>query len=92
MSAERNWRLRISDIILSIDKIAEYSHSMDLDAFSKDSKTIDAVIRNLEIIGESACHVPLSIQEKYADIAWFEMRGMRNIMANEYFGVSIPIV
>ena len=92
MSAEREWTLRIQDILDSIEKIFVYTHSMTFEQFQNDDKTIDAVIRNLEVIGEAARHIPLTIQEKYPDIGWFEMRGMRNIMAHEYFGVSVPIV
>jgi uncharacterized protein with HEPN domain len=65
---------------------------MTFEQFSDDSKTVDAVIRNLEIIGEAAGFIPLDIQEKYPELAWLEMRGMRNIMAHEYFGVSLPII
>lgn len=92
MCAERNWKLRIQDIITCIEKITEYTKIMSFDEFENDLKTIDAVIRNLEIIGEAAGHVPIIIQEKYPDLSWFEMRGMRNIMAHEYFGVSLAIV
>ena len=53
---------------------------------------MDAVIRNLEIIGEAAGYIPLEIQENHPELAWLEMRGMRNIMAHEYFGVSLPII
>jgi uncharacterized protein with HEPN domain len=44
---------------------------------------VDAVIRNFEIIGEAAGHIPFEIQEKYPEVAWFEMRGMRNILAHD---------
>ena len=50
---------------------------------------MDDVIRNLEIIGEAAGYIPLEIQEKYPELAWLEMRGMRNIMVHEYFGVDV---
>ena len=50
------------------------------------------MVRNLEIIGEAAGHIPLEIQERYPELAWLEMRGMRNIMAHEYFGLSLPII
>ncbi len=51
-----------------------------------------AVERHLEIIGEAAGYIPLEIQERYPDLAWLEMRGMRNILIHGYFGVSLPIV
>jgi uncharacterized protein with HEPN domain len=92
MSPERNWRMRVGDILGCIEKVREYTQGMTYEQFSEDGKTVDAVIRNLEIIGEAAGYIPLEIQEKYSDLAWLEMRGMRNIMAHEYFGVSLPII
>lgn len=92
MSPERDWKMRVNDILACIQKIKAYTHGMTYEQFSADSKTFDAVIRNLEIIGEAAGHIPLEIQEKYPELAWLEMRGMRNIMAHEYFGLSLPII
>lgn len=92
MSPERNWKMRVEDILGCIAKIKEYTRGMNYEQFSADDKTVDAVIRNLEVIGEAGGRIPLEIQEKYPDIAWLEMRGMRNLMAHEYFGVSLPII
>jgi uncharacterized protein with HEPN domain len=92
MSPERNWKMRIEDILACIAKIRVYTRGMSFEQFSADTKTVDAVIRNLEIIGEAAGYIPLEIQEKHPELAWLEMRGMRNIMAHEYFGVSLPII
>ena len=92
MSPERNWRMRVEDILACIQKIESYTHGLTYEQFSLDDKTVDAVIRNLEIIGEAAGNIPLEIQEKYPELAWLEMRGMRNIVAHEYFGVSLPII
>ncbi|CCK79002.1 conserved uncharacterized protein, DUF86 [Desulfobacula toluolica Tol2] len=58
----------------------------------KDQKTIDAVIRNLEIIGEAAANVPQEIQDLYVDIPWYQMKGMRNILIHEYFGVDNDVL
>lgn len=65
---------------------------MTLETFREDDKTIDAVLRNLEVIGEAASRIPESIQEKHPELAWLEMRGMRNILVHEYFGVSLAII
>ncbi len=92
MSPERNWKMRVEDILTSIEKIEEYTRGMSYEQFSVDGKTVDAIIRNMEIIGEAAGYIPLDIQEKYPELGWLEMRGMRNIMAHEYFGVSLPII
>jgi uncharacterized protein with HEPN domain len=92
MSPDRSWSMRVEDILACIEKIKAYTQGMTYENFSADGKTVDAVIRNLEIIGEAAGYIPLEIQEKYPDLAWLEMRGMRNIVAHEYFGVSLPII
>jgi uncharacterized protein with HEPN domain len=92
MSPERSWRIRVEDILACIEKIKEYTQGMNYEQFQSDGKTVDAVIRNMEIIGEAAGYIPLEIQEKYPELAWLEMRGMRNIMAHEYFGISMPII
>lgn len=91
MSPERGWKMRVEDILACIEKINAYTAGMTFEQFKADDKTVDAVIRNFEIIGEAAGHIPLEIQEKYPELAWLEMRGMRNIMAHEYFGISLAI-
>lgn len=88
----RDWKLRVRDILTSIEKIQSYTSGINYDQFRADQKTVDAVIRNFEIIGEAAGYIPETIQEKYPELAWLEMRGMRNIMIHEYFGVSLPII
>jgi uncharacterized protein with HEPN domain len=92
MSPERNWSIRVADILACIEKIKTYTHGMTFEQFSIDGKTVDAVIRNLEIIGEAAGLIPQEIQEEHSEITWLEMRAMRNIIAHEYFGVSLPII
>ena len=92
MSPERNWRMRVEDILACIQKIESYTSGLTFEQFSIDDKTVDAVIRNFEIIGEAAGNIPLEVQEKYPELAWLEMRGMRNIVAHEYFGISLPII
>lgn len=91
-SDKRNWKMRITDILDCIARIQSYTSGMSLDKFRSDQKTIDAVIRNFEIIGEAAGYIPLEIQDRYSEMAWLEMRGMRNIMVHEYFGVSLSII
>ena len=65
---------------------------MTFEKFKDDAKTVDAVIRNFEVIGEAAGYIPEAIQERHPDLGWLEMRGMRNIMIHEYFGISLPII
>ena len=91
-SGGRDWKLRVEDILTCITKIQSYTAGMDFDEFSSESKTVDAVIRNFEIIGEAAGHIPEEVQARYPDLGWLEMRGMRNIMIHAYFRVSLPII
>ena len=84
--SHRSWKFRFEDIIEALDRIFRYVKDLDYDGWIKDQKTIDAVIRNLEIIGEAAANVPHEIQDLYADIPWYQMKGMRNILIHEYFG------
>jgi len=88
----RSWKFRIEDIIEALDRIFHYVKDLNYDGWMKDQKTIDAVIRNLEIIGEAAANVPQEIQDLYVDIPWYQMKGMRNILIHEYFGVDNDVL
>ncbi|WP_320040589.1 DUF86 domain-containing protein [uncultured Desulfobacter sp.] len=90
--SHRTWKFRFEDIIEALDRIFRYVKKLDYDGWIKDQRTIDAVIRNLEIIGEAAANVPQEIQELYADIPWYQMKGMRNILIHEYFGVDNDVL
>ena len=84
--------LFVMDILESIEKIEKYRKAMTYDEFIKDDKTKDAVVRNLEIIGEAANSIPESIREQYPEIPWRSVTDMRNKLIHEYFGVSYLIV
>jgi uncharacterized protein with HEPN domain len=72
--------------------IAEYTAGMPYEAFLENRLVIDAVVRNLEVIGEAARHIPDEVQSRYPDLPWVEMKGMRNILIHEYFGISLEII
>jgi hypothetical protein len=65
---------------------------MSFGDFIRDEKTIDAVIRNLEVVGEAAKNVPEEIRQKYPQIPWKEVAGMRDRLIHAYFGVDLEIV
>lgn len=88
----RSWQFRIDDIIEAINKIERYITGIDFAAWQHDEKTVDAVIRNIEVIGEASSHLPIEIQEQYKDVPWGMMKGIRNILAHEYFGVDLEII
>lgn len=88
----REWRFRIEDIAEALSAIEEYSAGLDFAGWSQDRKTIDAVIRNFEIIGEAAANVPEEIQIRYSDLPWAQLKGIRNLLIHEYFGVDPEIL
>jgi uncharacterized protein with HEPN domain len=89
--SERNYRVFLRDILDSINKIEKYTSGVDFRKFRVNSMLIDAVIRNLEIIGEASSNIPEAIQEKYSKIPWSKMKAMRNLVIHEYFGVDLSI-
>ncbi len=88
----RDWLFRISDILGAISAIEAYVKGMSYEDFIADRKTVDAVIRNMIIIGEAASHVPEDIFANYPEVPWNDMRAMRNFVVHEYFGVSDKIL
>lgn len=88
----RDYRLYLSDIDEAVEKILEFTKGYSRLKLCADVKTADAVIRNLEVIGEAAKHIPKKLREKYPDVDWSAMMGLRNIIAHEYFGVDLDII
>ncbi|MFZ4450789.1 HepT-like ribonuclease domain-containing protein [Salibacterium aidingense] len=75
-----------------INKIEEYTSGVSFAEFDKNQLLIDAVIRNLEVIGEAAKYIPQDIREQYSLIPWKNIIGLRNILIHEYFGIDERIV
>lgn len=88
----RDWKMRVQDILDAIDKIQRYTIGMSYDSFRTDEKTVDAVVRNFQIIGEVARHIPTYLEERWPQAPWADMRDMRNVVIHEYFGVSREIL
>jgi uncharacterized protein with HEPN domain len=85
-------RLFYEDIIESIDRILRYTAGMTYEEFVSDTKTQDAVIRNLEILGEAVKNLPDVFKEQYPDVPWRVISRMRDRLIHHYFGVSLEIV
>lgn len=75
---DRSHIMYLEDIQLSMSRISEYIDNLDFNSFKHDYKTVDAVIRNFEIIGEASKNLPDQIKEKYLSIPWQEMYYLRN--------------
>jgi len=82
----------LADIEESADKITRYVRAMTFDEFCDDSKTVDAVIRNLEVIGEATKNISEALKSQSPEIAWRGMAGLRDRLIHNYFGVDVEIV
>lgn len=84
--------LLIEDIWEAIEKIERYVSGLDHDAFVKDEKTVDSVVRNLEIIGEAANRLPADFKAKHRRIEWHKIVGLRHRIVHDYFGIDLEII
>ena len=88
----RDWRFRVRDILASLRAIQSYTHDMTFETFAADARTTDAVVRNLMTMGESIRWIPEPILDDHPEIPWRLMRGVRNVVVHEYFGVDPGIL
>ena len=88
----RDYRLYLDDILNAVDKIEKYTEGLNIKQFRSDEKTFDAVIRNLEIIGEAVKHIPPNIRKRASELPWKQMAGMRDKLIHAYFGVRYDVV
>ncbi len=84
--------LLVRDMLTAIDKVGRYTRGMDAASFAADEVIVDAVIRNLEVLGEAARNVPGEVRNAHPEIPWKRMVGFRNIVAHVYFGVDLENV
>jgi len=88
----RDSKLYLQDILECIENINEYVTGLTFNTFIKDRKTIDAVIRNLEIIGEASRNIPHEIRDDHPEIKWRGIIGLRNILVHVYYSLTLKIV
>ena len=89
MPPDRDWSLRVRDIVGAIDRIARYTDGMTQEQFARDEKTVEAVCFALVVIGEAAARVSEEGQARAPEVPWRKMRGMRNVAVHEYFGLDV---
>jgi uncharacterized protein with HEPN domain len=90
--SKREAKLLLLDISEACDKIFRFTENMSYEEFTSDDKTSDAVIRNLEVIGEAANHLPDSFISSHPEIGWSKAIAVRNRIIHEYFGVDYSIL
>ena len=89
---KRDTDLLISDMLECCFLIFEYTKGMHYADFVNDRKTIDAVIRNFEVLGEAAKRIPENMQLANSQIDWRRISDFRNLLIHEYFGINYAIV
>ena len=88
----RDYKTSLEDVIEAIGKIGRYAAGHTSETLAADDKTIDAVIRNLEIIGEAAKNISDDIRASHPEVEWKKIAGLRDILVHEYFGIDMDIV
>ena len=88
----RGWRFYVQDMIEFSDKVLSYTNGMDHATFVADGRTYDATLRNLELIGEAATHVPRTVREQHPEIQWRQIIATRNRVAHGYLGIDEDVI
>lgn len=91
-SGNRDWRLYVTDMIKFCERVLSYTAGMERDTFIGDSRTYDATIRNLQLIGQAASRIPTSVREAHREIPWRSIIGTRNRVVHAYLGIDDNVV
>jgi hypothetical protein len=89
---KRDPDLLLEDMLAAVQKIERYTAGMDQESFLHDEKTLDAVARNLEILGEAAKQLPGDFLAQHPGVPWRQIAGLRNRIVHEYFGLDLELI
>jgi uncharacterized protein with HEPN domain len=87
-SLSRSWQLFLRDMLEAAQKVSRYTSGRDLASFTGDEMAYDATVRNLEILGEAAKNIPEEIRQRYPEIDWRGIAGLRDVVADAYFSLD----
>ncbi len=88
----RDTKLYLEDILGAIQKIDNYSRGISFEQFQQQTMLLDAILFNLQVIGEAVKHVPDDLRLRFPEVEWRRIAGLRDIVAHQYFGISLEIV
>jgi uncharacterized protein with HEPN domain len=88
---KKDYKVLLTHIVECIDRIEEYTKDITKDEFFTSTQIQDAVMRRIEIVGEAVKNIPQDVKDKYPDIPWKQIAGMRDILIHEYFGVDLEL-
>jgi uncharacterized protein with HEPN domain len=88
----RDYRVFLDDILEATRKVLEYTEGLSDEQFFGDRKTVEAVVWNLQIIGEASKSIPEEIRSRYPDIPWRDMAGLRDVIVHQYFGLKLDVI
>jgi len=88
----RDYRVFLDDILEAAAKVLKYTAGFSAEKFFSDRKTVEAVVWNLQIIGEAAKNVPEEVRSRYPDLPWRDMAGLRDIIVHQYFGIKLDVI
>jgi len=88
----RDSKVYLEDILEAIARIQRYTSGLSREAFAGDERTLDAVVRNLEVIGEAVKQLPADVRSQAPSVEWQKIAGLRDILIHQYFGIDVEIL